>query len=59
MVRFAHPLVGELYLAYETLELPADDGQRLIVHLPGDPATAAALDRLADPRPQGLRLVAG
>lgn len=44
--RLAHPEAGELRLAYETLELPADDDQRLIVHLPADAATSAALDRL-------------
>jgi hypothetical protein len=44
-------------LSYETLELPADDDQRLIVHLPADPATAAALDRLNTPPAHPLRLV--
>ncbi|MEV4117821.1 helix-turn-helix transcriptional regulator [Micromonospora sp. NPDC049645] len=57
--RLAHPQAGILRLAYETLELPADDDQRLIVHLPADPATAAALDRLNNQHPQPLRLVAG
>jgi hypothetical protein len=56
VLRIAHPDAGVLRLAYETLELPADDDQRLIVHLPADAATAAALDRL---RSQPLRLVAG
>jgi transcriptional regulator with XRE-family HTH domain len=47
--RFAHPGVGELRLAYETLDLPDADDQRLIVHLPADAATSAALDRLTGP----------
>ncbi|GAA3010895.1 helix-turn-helix transcriptional regulator [Streptosporangium longisporum] len=46
VLRMFHPGAGELRLAYETLELPADDDQRLIVHLPADDATSAALDRL-------------
>ncbi|MEH0931067.1 hypothetical protein [Micromonospora sp. CPCC 205558] len=45
--------------AYETLELPADDDQRLVVCLPADAATSAALDRLNSQHPQPLRLVAG
>jgi transcriptional regulator with XRE-family HTH domain len=59
VLRLVHPEVGMLRLAYETLDLPADDGQRLVVHLPADAATAAALDRLNGPRAQPLRLVAG
>ncbi|MET7398797.1 helix-turn-helix transcriptional regulator [Dactylosporangium sp. NPDC005572] len=42
----AHPAVGPLRLAYETLDLPAADDQRLIAYLPADPDSAAALDRL-------------
>ncbi|MGQ5264433.1 helix-turn-helix transcriptional regulator [Micromonospora sp. ZYX-F-536] len=57
--RLAHPEVGMLRLAYETLELPADDDQRLIVHLPADAATSDALDRLNSRPAQPLRLVAG
>lgn len=34
ILRLAHPEAGELRLAYETLELSADDDQRLTVHLP-------------------------
>jgi MmyB-like transcription regulator ligand binding domain len=59
VLRLAHPEVGMLRLGYETLELPADDDQRLIVHLPADAATSAALDRLDSHRSQPLRLVAG
>jgi hypothetical protein len=57
-IRLNHPQAGELRLAYETLELP-DDDQRLIVHLPADPATSAALDRLNLRRPATLGLVSG
>jgi transcriptional regulator with XRE-family HTH domain len=57
VLRLAHPAAGELRLAYETLDLPADDDQRLLAYLPADDATAAALDRLA--APGGLRVVAG
>lgn len=55
VTRLRHPEVGELRLAYETLELPADDDQRLIVHLPADDATSAALDRLTGRHPGALR----
>ena len=56
--RFHHPLVGELTLAYEALELPGDIGQRINVYTaePGSPS-AEALALLAswtatpDPRP--------
>ena len=67
VVRLRHPLspappptptsAGELRLAFERLELPADDDQHLVVHLPADDATAAALARLA--QADGLRLVSG
>ncbi|GAA1652672.1 helix-turn-helix transcriptional regulator [Actinoplanes couchii] len=56
VIRLAHPTVGDLNLAYEVLDLPADDDQRLIVHLPADPATETALERL---RPQQIHLLAG
>ncbi|POX53297.1 transcriptional regulator [Streptomyces sp. Ru71] len=55
--RVAHPEVGQLRLLYETLALP-EDGQWVVVHLPADDATAAALDRLAGRRPGALRAVA-
>lgn len=42
--RWAHPAAGELLLAYESLDLPDSDAQRLMVYLPADHATAAALD---------------
>ncbi len=55
--RLAHPEEGELRLAYETLDLPDADEQRLIVYLPADEATAAALDRVTGRRPGALRAV--
>jgi transcriptional regulator with XRE-family HTH domain len=49
--RLAHPgVAGELRLVPEVLELP-DAGQRLIVYLPADDATSAALDMLTGERP--------
>nr|BFE55872.1 helix-turn-helix transcriptional regulator [Dactylosporangium thailandense] len=59
ILRLAHPSAGPLRLAFETLDLPADDDQRLLVYLPADPATEAALDRLVTPPQPGLRLVPG
>lgn len=52
-----HPEAGALRLAYETLELSADDDQSLIVHLPADDATATALDAMTGRRPGALRAV--
>ncbi|MEI5099930.1 helix-turn-helix transcriptional regulator [Streptomyces sp. PmtG] len=57
--RLTHPEAGELRLSYETLALPDIDGQRLLVHLPADDATSAALDRLNGRQPGGLRAVSG
>jgi transcriptional regulator with XRE-family HTH domain len=54
--RLCHPVAGELRLAYETLVLPDADDQRLVVYLPEDDATAAALDHLAGRRPGALRV---
>ncbi len=51
-----HPLVGELKLDFETLTL-ADHDQRLLVHLPADADSAAALDRLVGRHPGALRSV--
>jgi hypothetical protein len=44
-----HPLVGDLTLAYERLELPADPGFAIVTYSaePGSPS-AAALRELAD-----------
>jgi transcriptional regulator with XRE-family HTH domain len=55
--RWVHPEVGELRLAYETLELP--DDQRLVVYLPADDAASATLDHLAGRQPGALRAVTG
>ncbi|MEV3990479.1 helix-turn-helix transcriptional regulator [Streptomyces sp. NPDC049837] len=57
VTRLTHPEAGPLRLAYETLGLPADDEQRLIVLLPADEATASALDTLMGRRPGALRAV--
>jgi transcriptional regulator with XRE-family HTH domain len=55
----AHPEMGELHLAYEILELPEADAQRLVVYLPADDATSAKLDRLSGRQPGALRAVTG
>jgi transcriptional regulator with XRE-family HTH domain len=46
--RLHHPIVGDLDLAYESLELPGDSGQRIVAYAaePGSP-TQNALDLLA------------
>ncbi|MET9760357.1 helix-turn-helix domain-containing protein [Streptomyces sp. NPDC006372] len=51
-----HPEAGSLRLLLETLSL-SDEGQTVVVHLPADEATAAALDRLDGRRPGALRAV--
>jgi transcriptional regulator with XRE-family HTH domain len=43
--RIVHPALGELLLTYETLDVPFSEGQCVVVYLPADEATAAALDR--------------
>jgi transcriptional regulator with XRE-family HTH domain len=53
----SHPEVGVLRLAFETLDLPDADRQRLVVYLPADAATAEGLVRLAGRHPVGLRSV--
>lgn len=57
--RWYHPEAGELRLAFECLELPDADEQRLQVYLPADEATSAALDRITGRHPGALRRVAG
>ncbi|MEU8899001.1 helix-turn-helix domain-containing protein [Nocardia sp. NPDC048505] len=57
--RVDHPEAGPLRLAYETLDLPADDDQQLFIYLPADQATATALDKLAGRHPGALRAVSG
>lgn len=46
--RFHHPLVGELILAYESLQLTGDPGQQIVVYT-AEPASPSqqALDLLA------------
>jgi len=56
-MQMVHPEVGGMRLAYEILDLPDADEQRLIVHLPADAATTAALDHLTGCRPGALRAV--
>jgi transcriptional regulator with XRE-family HTH domain len=58
VVRLVHPAVGELRLAYESMQV-ADSDQRLVVHLPHDEATARAIDELVLGRSGGLRAVPG
>jgi hypothetical protein len=43
---FRHPLLGDLIIAYEWLDLPADPGQSLVTYLPRD-SDRAAISRLA------------
>ncbi|MBE1877662.1 helix-turn-helix domain-containing protein [Myceligenerans pegani] len=59
ITRFHHPEAGELRLAYEVLELSADDDQHVVVHLPADAVAESALDGLAGRRPGRLRVVGG
>ncbi|WP_433701695.1 hypothetical protein [Nocardiopsis sp. CA-288880] len=54
--RLVHPEAGELRLSYESLDA---GGQRLVVYLPADEGTAAALDRLTLCGPVPLRAVSG
>ena len=54
---FAHPDVGVLRMAFETLELSDPDRQRLVIFMPADSATSAGLDRLSGRRPGALRSV--
>jgi hypothetical protein len=56
--RLVHPDVGELRIAFETLQLPDPDEQRLLVWLPADDATSAALDQLNGRYPGALHAVA-
>jgi hypothetical protein len=43
VMRFRHPLAGELSLGYEDLDLPADPGQTILVFTaePGSPSEEA------------------
>jgi transcriptional regulator with XRE-family HTH domain len=55
--RIRHPDVGELRVTFETMQLSDRDGQRLVVYLAADDATAQALDLLAGRHPGALRAV--
>lgn len=55
-LRLSHPEVGELRLVEELLETK-DSGLQLVIMLPADDVTAAALDRLAGRQPGGLQSV--
>lgn len=57
--RLVHPDTGEVRVAFETPDLPDDDEQRLVVYLPADGESAAALDSVNGRRPGGLRAVSG
>lgn len=52
-----HPTVGRLRLAFETLDLPGPDEQRIIVYMPADQATASGLDRLVGRSPGSLHAI--
>jgi transcriptional regulator with XRE-family HTH domain len=53
--RLAHPVAGDLDVAFEVLDLPDDAGQQLISWLPADATTAARVTALTGP--PRLRLV--
>ncbi len=55
ITRMLHPDAGPLRLAYETLDLFADDDQRLIVQLPADESTGLALSAVPPARVHTLR----
>jgi len=52
-----HPELGELRLEREVLELPAADGQQLVILLPADEATAEAVNRMRRTATRTLRAV--
>jgi transcriptional regulator with XRE-family HTH domain len=55
--RWHHPIAGELRFDREVLELPAGDGQQLVVLLPADATTAERLDGLRRAGARPLRAV--
>nr|WP_055502609.1 helix-turn-helix transcriptional regulator [Nonomuraea pusilla] len=59
VVRVVHPEAGELRLTREELEPAGGGGLRLLVHLPADAPSAAALDRVTGRAPGALRAVSG
>ncbi len=56
-LRINHPSGGLMRWNRETLELADPDAQQLVVYLPADEQTAAALDRLRDEQGTRLRAV--
>jgi transcriptional regulator with XRE-family HTH domain len=54
---WCHPEVGALRLDREVMELPAADAQQLVIFLPADQSTAAALDLLRRTAGATLRAV--
>ncbi|MEV4422942.1 helix-turn-helix transcriptional regulator [Patulibacter sp. NPDC049589] len=57
VLRWVHPVAGELRLERETMELPPADAQQLVAFLPADGATTAALDGLRHAAATPLRAV--
>lgn len=55
-LRWVHPVVGELRLDREILELPAGDAQQLVVFMASDGATTDALHRLQATESPALRV---
>lgn len=56
--RLVHHELGELRLSFEVLALP-DDDLRMVIYLPADDASSAALNEIAGRKPGGLRVVNG
>ena len=56
-VRWCHPMCGEVRLDREVMEFPATDAQQLVVFLPADDTTAAALSRMRRAGGVALRAV--
>jgi transcriptional regulator with XRE-family HTH domain len=54
---WCHPVVGELRLEREVMELPAADGQQLVILLPADDTTAEAVNRMRRAATGALRAV--
>lgn len=55
--RMRHPELGELRLAYESLQISGSTDQRIVAYLPADDATSTALDRLIGRHAGSLRAV--
>ncbi|WP_022893821.1 helix-turn-helix domain-containing protein [Agromyces subbeticus] len=57
VVEMHHPDAGSLRLAFESMELPADDALQLVALLPADEAAVSALDRIGRRGPRRLQVV--